>query len=184
MGRFNELVRQAFAADCEAWAVRGWSSPNPGPLTKCAMLIRYAGLRATLLHRVAHWACIVHVPGVPMTLQALNLWFHGIELTPRVPIGPGLYLVHTTGSVITAVEIGASVEIQGGITVGQRNQVDFPVIEDDVVLGAGCRVLGGITLGRGARVGANAVVLQDVPAGCTAVGVPARVLRSSDAAQP
>jgi len=111
-----------------------------------------------------------------MLLQAVNLGLHGIELTPSVPIGPGFYLAHTTGTVVNATRIGAHVQMQGGITIGQRTGEGFPVIEDGVLLGAGCRVLGAITLAPGARIGANAVVLTDVGPGCTAVGIPARVL--------
>jgi len=174
--RFRQLVLQPFASDVEAWASHGWCVARPSTRRTVALLAQQAGLRATLIHRVAHWATVVEVRGLPMLLQAINLWLHGIELTPSVEIGPGLYLAHTTGSVVNAHHIGSHVELQGGITIGQRNADGFPTIEDHALLGAGCRIIGHLTIGARARIGANAVVLGNVPPGCTAIGVPARIV--------
>ncbi len=140
-------------------------------------VVAHAGLRATLIHRVGHWASMSGIPWLPTALSQLNLMLHGIELGPSVPIGPGLYMPHTTGSVVHARRIGSNVTLQGGITVGMRGVQEFPTISDGVVLCAGCRVLGAVTVGEHAVVGANAVVIEDVPMHTTAVGVPARCLR-------
>jgi serine O-acetyltransferase len=86
-------------------------------------------------------------------------------------------LPHPGAVVIQANRIGRDVTVQGSITIGMRDSTGFPTIGNDVFIGCGARILGSITVGDGARIGANAVVLVDVPPGCTAVGVPARIIR-------
>jgi len=105
---------------------------------------------------------------------------HGIEITPSMPVGSGLYMPHTVGSVITAARIGSEVELQGGITLGQRRGDGFPTVEDGVVVAAGARVLGPVRIGEAAVVGANAVVVHDVAPGQTVVGIPARPIGRSE----
>jgi serine O-acetyltransferase len=83
---------------------------------------------------------------------------------------------HTVGTVITAEAIGNGVELQGGVTIGQRRGDGFPTLEDGVTVGAGARVLGRVRVGHGATVGANAVVVHDVAPSLTVVGIPARPL--------
>lgn len=115
-------------------------------------------------------------------LRFLNMVLFGLEVPTRLPIGPGLVLPHTQGTVLGAARIGSNVTIFHQVTLG-ASTADYaydprlrPVVEDDVTLSAGAKVLGGVTLGKGCTIGANAVVLQDVPPGCVAVGVPARVI--------
>jgi len=102
-----------------------------------------------------------------------------------MPIGPGLVLMHTHGTVLGAASIGSNVTIYQQVTLGAR-EMDFvytlsqrPIIEDGVVIGAGAKVLGGLKLGTECKIGANAVVLKDVPARHLAVGVPARIIAVS-----
>ncbi|TMC54455.1 MAG: hypothetical protein E6J20_04450 [Chloroflexi bacterium] len=99
----------------------------------------------------------------------------GLEIGPAVPIGPGLYIPHPYGSVVIAEAVGANATFIHAVTIGMRNEWEFPLIGDGVFVGAGARVLGAVRLGNGCSVGANAVVIHDVPAGATAVGVPATV---------
>jgi serine O-acetyltransferase len=165
-----------FETDVQAWRDNGWSSLGRSKTGRLLMLVHYGGLRATLIHRVAHATQRRGVPVLPSLLSQLNVALHGIELSPTIPIGPGLYMPHTVGTVINAFSIGANATLQGGITVGQKDNTGFPTLEDGVVLAAGCRVLGAITIGANSTVGANAVVLQDVPRGAVMVGVPARQL--------
>lgn len=116
-------------------------------------------------------------------LSALvNFVLFGLEVPPRLPIGPGLVLMHTQGTVLGAASIGANVTIYQQVTLGAR-EIDFdytlslrPVVEDGVVVSAGAKVLGGLILGKDCVVGANAVVLNNVPPNHTAIGVPARFL--------
>jgi serine O-acetyltransferase len=91
-------------------------------------------------------------------------------------IGPGLFIQHGFATVVAARRVGRNCWINQQVTIGFTSADDRPVIGDDVFVYAGAKVLGDITIGNGARVGANAVVLEDVPARCTAVGVPARIL--------
>lgn len=111
----------------------------------------------------------------------LNVILFGMEVPAALDIGPGLVVTHTQGIVLGAASIGRNVTIYQQVTLGAL-EADFrfdpslrPTIEDDVVLAAGAKVLGSVRVGRGSTVGANAVVLIDVPAQHIAVGVPARV---------
>lgn len=112
----------------------------------------------------------------------LNVLLFGLEVPARLSIGPGLVMPHPQGIVLGASRIGANATIFQQVTLGGRT-ADFeyvperrPVVSDNVTISAGAKVLGPVTLGEGATVGANAVVLEDVPPGVTAVGVPARLL--------
>lgn len=135
-----------------------------------------------LLVRLSSFAAGARLAPLGQAISALNCAFFGIEVALRCQIGPGLYLPHTHGTVIGAIKLGANVSIYQGATLGARGfDATFapshrPTIGDDVLLGAGAVVLGGVRVGNGAVVGANAVVTTDVPAGCLAVGVPARII--------
>jgi serine O-acetyltransferase len=135
-----------------------------------------------LLVRLAALAAEAHLAPFGRVISALNCAVFGIEVTMRCRIGPGLFLPHTHGTVIGAVEIGANASIYQGVTLGAKDSdITFaashrPTIGHDVTLGVGSVILGGVRVGNGAVVGANAVVLTDVPDGCLAVGVPARVI--------
>ncbi len=172
---FREHVISAFGADVQAWRDTGWPM-RPGFLGGFALLLTSNGLRATLIYRVGRWATVSRIPFLPTLLQQLNVAMHGIEIYSSVDIAPGLYMPHTVGSVVFAKRIGPGVTLQGGITVGQAGGSGNPVIEERAFLGAGCRVLGPIRIGEDSVVGANAVVLDDVPDGALAVGVPARIV--------
>ena len=111
----------------------------------------------------------------------LNVVIFGIEVSPKVSIGGGLFLPHTLGTVLGASQIGENCTIMQGVTLGASDTdlcftvSERPVIGSNVLIGAGAKVIGGVTVGDHARIGANAVVLQDVPAYALAVGVPALI---------
>jgi len=111
----------------------------------------------------------------------LNVFIFGIEVSPQVQIGGGLFLPHTVGTVIGAERIGENCTILQGVTLGTSEpDMGFtverrPVVGNDVLIGAGAKVIGRIVVGDHARIGANAVVLRDVPAYALAVGVPATI---------
>lgn len=176
---FSPLVRERFASDIDAWRRHGWEPERSPRSAGSRLLLHYTGIRATLVHRLAFWLAEGGIPLLPSFLSQLNVALHGIELPPRVPVGPGFYLPHTVGTVINADHIGSDVTIQAGVVVGLRVEPGFPTIGDGVTLAAGCKVLGKITVGDGATVGANAVVLSNVPPGATMVGVPALPLAPS-----
>jgi serine O-acetyltransferase len=105
----------------------------------------------------------------------------GISIPKSAQIGPGLRIYHF-GNVFVHAEakIGAGCTLRQGVTIGNRREGGpVPVLEDDVELGAYAQVLGGVRIGRGARIGAMSVVLENVPPGATAVGIPARIVRST-----
>ena len=117
-----------------------------------------------------------------------NFVMFGIEVPTRLSIGPGLVLPHTQGTILGAASIGANVTLFQQVTLGART-ADFsfdpakrPRVMDGAVISAGAKVLGPVLIGERVVVGANAVVLIDVPADCLAVGVPARVIRRDDPA--
>lgn len=117
-----------------------------------------------------------HIPLVNRALRYAQMIVYNVEVGRDVRLGPGVYFVHTLGTVVGGdTRIGARVRIMGANTIGTAKDNGCPVIEDDVVIGCGARILGPVRIGAGAQIGANAVVLEDVPAGATAVGVPARI---------
>lgn len=175
-------VWRLIAEDMKAWKRIGFLGPE---LTASrlrrreamTLIWRYPGVRATIVYRLSYAAQCHHVPLVPMFLCRYNLRNFGLDVVPFVPIGPGLYIPHPVGTVISARGIGRNCHIISSVTIGMRTRPEFPLIGNDVTIGAGARVLGAITIGDGAQIGANAVVLTDVPSGTTAVGIPARVIR-------
>ena len=136
------------------------------------------------LHRVAHACFRWHIPAVPRLIYGVNRILFSVVLPPSVKIGSGVVLGYAgIGTVIHArAVIGDRVIIGPNVTIGGKTpHFDVPVIENDVDIGAGACILGPVRVGRGAVIGANAVVVNDVPAGAVVGGVPARVLRSSRA---
>ena len=108
----------------------------------------------------------------------------GIEIHPGAKIGRNLFIDHGMGVVIgETAEVGNNVTMYHGVTLGglggKPNTKRHPTVEDDVMIGAGAKILGPITIGRGAKIGANAVILKDVPPYTTVVGVPGRVVRTN-----
>jgi len=135
------------------------------------------------IHALAHWLWRHHVPLLPRLLTLFNRVVFATQIPPGTRIGKGTRLNYSgLGTVIHArAVIGARVEIGPGVVIGGRSKIyEVPVIEDDVHIGVGAKVLGPVRVGRGAEIGANAVVLHDVPAGAVVVGIPARVLRIKD----
>lgn len=138
-----------------------------------------------VIFRLSHFCYRLKLTPLAKLFSLANFILFGLEIAVRCEIGPGLYLPHTQGTVIGALRIGADATIYHNVTLGARevdlgySEVGRPVLGDNVIVGAGAKVLGGVTIGSGARIGANAVVLSDVPAGVTAVGVPARLLQGA-----
>lgn len=143
-----------------------------------AALLTVAAL-AVILFRLAQAAGRVH-PLLGHLVKQVNHVLTGADLAWQAQVGPGLRLYHPTGVVLGPfVRIGAQCRVQQGVTVGGtggdvRTPGDSPTLGDRVRLGAGAKVVGPVTLGDDVLVGANAVVVRSVPAGATAVGVPAR----------
>jgi serine O-acetyltransferase len=152
------------------------------------------GFWALFWHRFGNWRMSVRprIFRAPLTviyrmMAKITEWLCGIELPYAVPIGRRCRIEHFGGIVISALRIGDDVTIRQNTTFGIARTSDTtarPVIGDRVDIGVGAVILGGVTIGDDAAIGANAVVLRDVPAGCIAVGVPARILRREAGRNP
>jgi serine O-acetyltransferase len=148
---------------------------------KLAATVTYDGSQVLIFARLRHAASRRGVPFLPGVLRRLQTALYGIEISADARLGEGVLFLHTVGIVIGGDSlIGDRVVFLGGNTIGSLDGTSYPRIGNDVIIGAGARILGRVTIGDGASIGANAVVLSDVPAGATAVGVPA-VARTSRA---
>lgn len=162
---------------------------DPAARTRVEVALAYPGVHAVWVHRVAHrlW----REPGLRLSARLLSQVSRavtGVEIHPGATIGRRLFIDHGMGVVIgeTAV-VGDDVVLFHGATLGgktMRHGKRHPTVGNSVVIGAGAKVLGPVWIGDGAQVGANAVVLKDVPAGSMAVGVPARIRWPAPSAPP
>ena len=144
------------------------------------IVLTYPGLHAVWWHRVAHalwrrnWRLLARL------ISNVSRWLTGIEIHPGARIGRRFFIDHGMGVVIgETAEIGDDCTLYHGVTLGGTTWSEgkrHPTLGDGVVVGAGAKILGPITIGAGARVGSNAVVLKDAPAGATLIGIPARMV--------
>jgi serine O-acetyltransferase len=147
------------------------------------VVLCYPGLHAVWGHRVAHrlWQD-GHLLAARVVSAVLRAWT-SVDIHPAAIVGPGLFIDHALGVVIgETAEIGADVTIYQGVTLGGtalEAGKRHPTVEERVTIGAGAKVLGPITIGRGSRIGANAVVVRDVPPDSVVVGVPGQVIARS-----
>lgn len=165
--------RQVIDDDCEQWADLLWLAPDQRTRLLGRFLFAFPEFRSVYYHRLARG----NPSGALAARLAVHIWrgVPGLDLS-GTPIGPGLFISHGQGTILSAERIGANLQVHQGVTIGWDYRGDRrPIIGDDVFIGAGAKVLGAITVGDGARIGANAVVVCDVPAGATAVGIPARI---------
>jgi serine O-acetyltransferase len=143
------------------------------------------GYKVLLMSRIRESARRWHVPGVNHALRLVTTVLYSIELGNDIELGEGINFTHTLGTVIGGTsKVGARVQFMGNNTIGTAKDNGCPVIEDDVIIGCGARVLGPVRIGRGAFIGANAVVLTDVPPGAIATGIPAKVQIRSGEREP
>lgn len=145
------------------------------------ILLAWPGVHALLLYRVAHALHQAGVPGIPYVIASLARRRTGIEIHPAAQIGRGLFIDHGSGVVIgETAEIGDDVTLYQGVTLGGTGFQDgkrHPTVGSHVVIGSGAKLLGPITVGSGAKIGANTVVIHDVPANSTVVGNPGHPVR-------
>ncbi len=170
------LFRQDAARWVEPQSVVSVDRITPSVALK--LLIRHPPLRAMAWFRIASFAKQAGIRGAPSWIQRRLLRLYGLEMTPGTEIGGGLYIAHPVGCVLVAESIGENVSVIAQVTFGTRADYRWPTIGEGVFVGAGARVLGGITVGAKASIGANAVVVHDVPDGATVVGIPARQIKS------
>jgi serine O-acetyltransferase len=144
------------------------------------ILLTWPGVQALLAHRVAHALHGANVPLLPRLIALVSRAITGIEIHPAADIGPGLFIDHGMGVVIgETAAIGADVTIYQGVTLGGTSLAHtkrHPTLGKNVTVGASAVVLGAIVVGDNARVGSGSVVVRDVPANATVVGIPAHVV--------
>lgn len=171
MSRIKEDIRAVFERD-------------PAVRSTWEAITCYPGLHAVWLHRVSHWLWGYQLHWLARFVSHLARWMTGIEIHPGAKIGRRLFIDHGLGVVIgETAEIGDDVTLYQGVTLGGTSWEKgkrHPTLEDGVVVGAGAKVLGPFVVGKDARVGSNAVVVREVPPGCTVVGVPGHTVRCHD----
>jgi serine O-acetyltransferase len=145
------------------------------------ILTSYAGVQATLTHRVSHALYRAGVPVMPRVFANLSRIATGVEIHPAAKIGRDFFIDHGTGVVIgETAEIGDRVTLYQGVTLGGTGFARgkrHPTVQDNVTIGSGAKLLGPINIGHGAKVGANSVVIHDVPSNSTVVGNPGHPVR-------
>lgn len=153
---------------------------DPAALNSLEIVFLYSGFHALVLHRAAH---LLHENGFKMTARALSQYsklLTGIEIHPAATIGKGLFIDHGTGVVIGETTIiGDNCTIYQGVTLGgtgKHTGKRHPTLGDNVMVGAGAKVLGPFKVGNNSKIAAGAVVLEEIPENCTAVGIPAKVV--------
>ena len=168
-----EVRRDVAAARTRDPAARGVSSVE--------IVAAWPGVHALLAHRLAHALHEARVPLLPRLVAAVSRAITGIEIHPAAQIGRGLFIDHGMGVVIgETAELGDDVTLYQGVTLGGTGFATgkrHPTIQDNVTIGSGAKLLGPITVGHGSKIGANSVVIHDVPANSTVVGNPGHPVR-------
>ncbi|HEX6121095.1 MAG TPA: serine O-acetyltransferase [Dongiaceae bacterium] len=178
-----------FAEDIDSIIAR-----DPAARSRLEVALTYPGFHAVLAHRLSHALWVRGWRVLARVISQAARWITGIEIHPGATIGRRLFIDHGMGVVVgETAEIGDDVTMYQDITLGgtspsvnslaQVNKKRHPTLRDRVIVGAGAQVLGAITVGHGAKVGANAVVVTDVPPGALMVGIPAKIAapRGADA---
>ena len=163
---------------------------DPAARSYLEIILTYPGFHAVLGYRISHLLWNLKLKLIARFVSNIFRILTAIEIHPAVKIGNGFFVDHGAGLVIgeTAV-LGNNITMYQQVTLGgispslrakeQKNTPRHPIIEDEVIIGSGAQILGSITIGKNSRIGANAVVLKNVPANQTYIGIPARKVRSS-----
>lgn len=154
---------------------------DPAARSKLEVILCYPGIHAIMWHRVSHYLFNHNMKLLARIISQSTRFWTGIEIHPGAKIGGGFFIDHGMGVVIgETCEIGDNVTIYQGVTLGGTGKdvgKRHPTIGDDVMVGTGASVLGPFTVGEGAKIGAGAIVLEEVPPKCTVAGNPGRLVR-------
>jgi serine O-acetyltransferase len=158
---------------------------DPAARTHWEVIACYPGLHAIWMHRMAHACWSSGFKWLGRLISHVSRWLTGIEIHPGAVIGERVFFDHAMGVVVgETAQIGDGCTIYQGVTLGgtslYKGVKRHPTLGQNVVVGAGAKVLGGFEVGDGAKIGSNAVVTKPVPAGATAVGIPARIIESQE----
>ena len=168
--------------------IRAARERDPAVPTTLQVIFAYPGVHAIWGHRINHWLWRRGARLAARTLGEINRILTGVEIHPGAVLGPGLFIDHATGVVIgETAEVGEDVTIYHGVTLGGSGRDTgkrHPTIGDRVIIGAGAKVLGAIKIGDDSRIGANAVVVKEVPSSAVVIGVPGQVISRSRPGSP
>ncbi len=164
---------------------------DPAARSRWDVVLSYPSFHAVMIYRASHWLWERKWHHLGRWLSHLGRFLSGIEIHPGAKIGRRLFIDHGMGTVIGEMsEIGDDVTLYHGVTLGgvapsvdsdsQRGQKRHPTLHDKVIVGSGAQILGPVEVGECARVGANAVVVGDVPPRTTVIGIPAKVVGGGD----
>src|SRR3954469_25374466 len=158
---------------------------DPAARSSWEVLTCYPGLHAIYIHKLAHWFWVRGLRWFGRFTSQFGRWLTGIEIHPGAKVGDAVFIDHGMGVAIgETAEIGDGCTIYQGVTLGgtslSKGSKRHPTLGRNVVVGAGAKILGGFVVGDNAAVGSNSVVTKPVPAGATAVGIPARIIQAED----
>ena len=157
---------------------------DPAARSKAEVFFTYGGFKALFRYRIAHWFYMHHMKTIATIISAGSRRKYGIDIHPAAQIAGGVFIDHGVGVVVgeTAI-IGTNVLIYQGVTLGGTGKETgkrHPTIEDNVMISSGAKILGNITIGHDSKIGAQSVVIRDVPPHATVVGVPGRIVRQNN----
>lgn len=166
--------------------IKAYKKWDPAARNSWEIILLYPGVKAIFFHRLAHPLYKMKIPFLPRMISEFSRFITGIEIHPGAHLGHDIVFDHGMGIVIgeTAI-VGNHVLIYHGVTLGATKMFKgkrHPTVEDDVIIGAGSKVLGDIVVGKNAVIGANSVVLSNVPSNSTVAGIPAKVIPISSEA--
>lgn len=154
---------------------------DPAAKSSLEILLTYSGLHAVLIYRLSHKVYLSGYKTTARVISQVGKFLTGVEIHPGAKIGKGLFIDHGAGVVIgETTVIGNNCLLYQGVTLGGNGKDKgkrHPTLGNNVMVGCGAKVLGPFTIGDNVKIAANAVVLNEIPANCTAVGAPARVVK-------
>ncbi len=160
--------------------IRNIQKKDPAAGSWLEVLICYPGLHAMIFHGIANFLYKIKIPIIPRLISHISRWVTGIEIHPGAKFGKRVFIDHGKGVVIGETsEIGNDVVIYQGVTLGgtsTKKVKRHPTLGDNIVVGCGAKILGNVKIGDGSQIGANSVVIKDVPPNSTVVGIPARIV--------
>ena len=161
--------------------IKAAQDKDPAANNGVQIVFMYSGLHALIAYRLSNFLWKKNIPLLPRFISQTAKFLTGIEIHPGATINKGLFIDHGMGVVIGETTIiGKNVTLFQGVTLGGTGKETgkrHPTLEDNIVVGAGAKVLGNIKVGANSYVGANAVVIKDVPPNSTVVGVPGRITK-------